>query len=231
MKHYSKLLVILFCIGAFGCSKSDDSNDNGGGGTGGGLDPQATYRITFTTNWTATTHPTDYPDNASFGKVFIAAHSPSKNIFVMGSLASDGLKHYAEDGDLSELVSEHSGGEDNEAMTIITGTSNVGTSTSVSFDINITPTTTRISFVSKISPSPDWFVGVPSIDLVNGNELVQSVGVRLYPLDAGSDSGTTYESPDSPEPGPITQIQGTPFSSGSVESTQLGTLTIERIDN
>lgn len=230
MKNYFKLIALMICIGVFSCSKSDDSSNNGSGG-GGGLDPQATYRITFTTNFTETTHPTDYPDNASFGRVFIAAHSPSKNIFIMNTVASDGLKLYAEEGDLSGLVSEHSGGEDDTAMTILTGSSSVGTNTTVTYDINVTPTTTRISFVSKISPSPDWFVGVPSFDLVNGSELIQSASVRLYPLDAGSDSGTTYESPNSPEPGPITQIQGVPFSSGSVQSTQVGTLSIERIDN
>jgi len=229
MKNYFKLFTLVICISIFSCSKSDDSGDNGGGG--GGLEPQATYRITVVTNFTETTHPTDYPDNASFGRVFLAAHSPGTSIFTLGGVASDGLKKYAEDGDLADLVAEHSGGEDNNTMTIITGSSNVGTSTTITYDINVTPTTTRISFVSKITPSPDWFVGVSSIDLVNGNELIESASFRLYPLDAGSDSGTTYESPDSPEPGPISQIQGTPFSSGSIESTQIGTLSVERIDN
>lgn len=230
MKNYFKLFTLVLCIGIFSCSSSDDSDDGGGGG-GGGLDPQATYRITFTTNFTDTTHPTDYPANASFGRVFLAAHSPGSSIFTLGGVASDGLKKYAEDGDLADLVAEHSGGEDNNTMNIITGGSSVGTSTTITYDINVTPTTTRISFVSKISPSPDWFVGVSSFDLVIGNELVESASVRLYPLDAGSDSGTTYESPDSPEPGPISQIEGTPFSSGTIESTQVGTLSIERIDN
>jgi hypothetical protein len=229
MKNYFKLFTLVICISIFSCSKSDDSGDNGGGG--GGLEPQATYRITFVTNFTETTHPTDYPDNASFGRVFLAAHSPGTSIFTLGGVASDGLKKYAEDGDLADLVAEHSGGEDNNTMTIITGSSNVSTSTTITYDINVTPTTTRISFVSKITPSPDWFVGVSSIDLVNGNELIESASFRLYPLDAGSDSGTSYESPDSPEPGPISQIQGTPFSSGSIESTQIGTLSVERIDN
>jgi hypothetical protein len=229
MKNYFKLFTLTLCISIFSCSKSDDSGGNGGGG--GGLDPQATYRITFTTNFTATTHPTDYPDNASFGRVFLAAHSPGSSIFNIGGVASDGLKQYAEEGDLSTLISEHSGGEDNNTMTIVTGSTNVGTSNTVTFDILVTPTTTRISFVSKISPSPDWFVGVSSFDLVNGNELVESASVRLYPLDAGSDSGTSYESPDSPEPGSITQIQGLPFSSGSIESTQVATFSVERIDN
>lgn len=229
MKNYFKLFSLLVCIGIFSCS-SDDAPASGGGG--GGLDAQATYRITFTTNWTETTHPTDYPSNASFGRVFIAAHSAGGSIFNIGGLASDGLVTYAEDGDLSELITEHSGGEDNTAMNIITGSSSVGTNTSITFDINITPTTTRISFLSKISPSPDWFVGVNSFDLADGNQLIQSASVRLYPMDAGSDAGTTYESADSPdEPSAISQIQGAPFSSdGTIESTQVATFTVERIN-
>jgi hypothetical protein len=230
MKNYITLFILVLCVGVFSCSKSDDSGGSDGEGDGQ-LDPQAIYRITFTTNFTETTHPTDYPDNASFGKVFIAAHNSSKSIFNLGAVASDGLKIYAEEGDLSTLVSEHSGGEDDTAMTIITGSTSVGTNTSVTFDVNVTPTTTRISFVSKISPSPDWFVGVSSLDLVSGNSLIESASVRLYPLDAGSDSGTSYESPDSPEPGAISQIQGLPFSSGTIQSTQVGTFSIERIDN
>jgi len=229
MKIYFKLFISAFCLIMFSCSGSDDSDDDNSGG-GGGIDAQATYRITFTTNFTANTHPTDYPDNASFGKVFLAAHSPGSSIFNVGSSASDGLKLYAEDGDLSGLITEHAGGEDNTLMTIITGNTNVSTNTSVSFTLNVTPTTTRISFLSKISPSPDWFVGVSSFDIVDGNELIESRSVRLYPLDAGSDSGTSYESPDSPEPDGISQIQGLPFSSGTIQSTQLGTFSVERIN-
>lgn len=230
MKNYIKLVTLVLCVAICSCSGSDDSGDDGGSGDGG-LDPQATYRVTFTTNFTETTHPTDYPDTASFGKVFLAAHSASQNIFIMGNVASEGLKLYAEDGDLSTLLNEHSGGDDDTAMTIFTGSSNVGTSTTVTFDVNVTPARTRISFVSKISPSPDWFVGVPSINLVNGNELIESASYRLFPLDAGSDSGASYESPDSPEPGPITEIQVPPFSGGPTGSTQIGTLSVERIDN
>ena len=230
MKNYIKLLTLVLCIAIYSCSGSDDSGDDGGSG-GGDLVPQATYRITFTTNFTEETHPTDYPDNASFDKVFIAAHSASQNIFIIGNVASDGLKSYAEDGDLTTLLNEHSGGDDNTAMTIITSNSSIATNANASFDINVIPTTTRISFVSKISPSPDWFVGVPSINLVNGNELIESASYRLFPLDAGSDSGASYESPDSPEPGPITEIQTLPFSGGPTGSTQIGTLSIERIDN
>lgn len=227
MKNYFKLFILLMCLGFFSCSSDDDSGDGGGTG-GGGVTTQATYRITFTTNFTVDTHPTDYPNDASFGKVFLMAHGVGENLFSIGNIASDGLKLYAETGDLSGLTSEYPGSN----VTVITGNSDVGTSTTVTFDIVATPTKTRISFVSKISPSPDWFVGVSSFDLVasDGVSLIDSASRRLYPLDAGSDSGSTYESPDSPEPGPIEQIQGPPFSSGTVASTQIGTFSIERIN-
>lgn len=230
MKKYFNLFVIVLCLSLFACSEDNDSGNNGGGG--GGIVAQATYRITFMPNFTAETHPTDYPDNAMFSKIFLVAHGASTDIFSLGSLASPGLKLYVEEGDSSTLLSEHTGGEDDDAATIIVGTSDVGPTTSVFFDILVTPTTTKISFISKISPSPDWFVGIDAFELANPDDtLIEEAELRLFPLDGGTDSGTTYESPNEPEPAPMTQIEGLPFNDGGgTLTTILGILKIERLN-
>lgn len=51
-----------------------------------------------------------------------------------------------------------------------------------------------LSLVSTISPSPDWFVGVAALELClpDGN-WVESKVIDLYPWDAGTDNGITYE--------------------------------------
>lgn len=56
-----------------------------------------------------------------------------------------------------------------------------------------------LSLVSKIYPSPDWFVGVSDLELCleNGQWIEEKI-VNLYPYDAGTDSGATYTSPDQP---------------------------------
>lgn len=50
-----------------------------------------------------------------------------------------------------------------------------------------------VSFVSKIHPSPDWFVGVSKIDLCESScSWVKKKEMDLYPYDAGTDNGPTY---------------------------------------
>jgi len=82
-----------------------------------------------------------------------------------------------------------------------------------------------------IAPSPDWFVGVSRVPLFENDQWVDRVTVEAQPYDAGTDSGTTYLSPDddSNPQDPIAEITGYPFeSSGTV--APLGTFTFERID-
>lgn len=54
----------------------------------------------------------------------------------------------------------------------------------------------QVSFVVRIVPSPDWFVGVDSLDLCDGDHWREQVAVDLYPYDAGTDSGFTFSSPN-----------------------------------
>src|SRR5438128_6112303 len=53
-----------------------------------------------------------------------------------------------------------------------------------------------VTLVSMIAPSPDWFVGVDSLSLLADDQWVTNKVVTLYAMDAGTDSGITYESPD-----------------------------------
>lgn len=50
----------------------------------------------------------------------------------------------------------------------------------------------------KMIPSPDWFVGVDSLNLCKGSQWKQEVTIDLQPYDAGTDSGFTFSSPNFP---------------------------------
>lgn len=51
-----------------------------------------------------------------------------------------------------------------------------------------------MSLVSMIFPSPDWFVGVSSLELCLENcSWIESMTLRLYPNDAGTDDALTYD--------------------------------------
>ncbi|MGH0167765.1 UNVERIFIED_CONTAM: hypothetical protein FKN15_053126 [Acipenser sinensis] len=54
----------------------------------------------------------------------------------------------------------------------------------------------ELSFIVRIVPSPDWFVGVDSLNLCDGDRWKEQLSLDLYPYDAGTDSGFTFSSPD-----------------------------------
>ena len=54
----------------------------------------------------------------------------------------------------------------------------------------------RITLVSMVAPSPDWFAGVRGLALLDGETWVEELVVPLYPYDAGTDSGISYTAAD-----------------------------------
>ena len=231
MRNCIKYFVVACIAISFGCSSDDSGGDNN---PGGGLVAQATYKITFEPSFSEDDYPIDYPANPSFTKMFVMAHSSSSSLFNIGSAASDGLKKYVTEGDVSLLQSEHTTDEGaSNATKIEIGNDINATGSSDSVTIVVNPDLLEISFVSKLSPSPDWFVGVSSFSIANpDNSLVEFMSIPLYPMDGGADAGTSYESPDEPETGPVTIINGDPFTppSGGNLSKSIGSLIIERIN-
>lgn len=52
-----------------------------------------------------------------------------------------------------------------------------------------------VSLVMALLPSPDWFLGVSNMELCDAttNMWAENITFNLYPLDAGTDSGLTFE--------------------------------------
>ncbi len=231
-----KLIFLLTILGLFAACTSDNSGNGGGNddGGGGGLIPQATYRITFTGEFTSNSHPQDYPANPMFSGMVLIAHSNTTTVFRNGQLASAGLEEYVEDGSSTNLVQEHTQTEEGINPTVILVGNDIGPTGVDVINMTITPSTTRFSFVSKIGPSPDWFVGIDAFDFVlPDNTLVEDITIKLFPRDAGTDSGTTYTSDDMDDDGTISDIAGFPFvddSGGINQINRLGTVRLERID-
>ncbi|MBT8258747.1 MAG: spondin domain-containing protein [Bacteroidia bacterium] len=233
MKNKITGLILALSLAFFGCSGSDDGNGPTGGGGGGGQQVvQATYRITFTPNFTDQSHPTDYPANPGFGPMMVVAHPSTVSVFREGLSATEGLEMYAEDGVTSQLEVELNSVPDTDLPTIRIG-SQISADASDFIDIVITPNTTRLSFIAKLSPSPDWFVGVDSFNLVNpDNTLVAEFELTLLAYDAGTDGGTTYDSADVEESGAVQVVSGDPFVNPATSSvSRFGTLHIERTDD
>ncbi|XP_075167553.1 uncharacterized protein LOC142239647 [Haematobia irritans] len=165
---------------------------------------EAKYEIVLERNWTRNTHPKDFPLEAwrtSFGTMIGASHSVDYTFWSYGSAASQGLRELAEHGSSTTLEMEiKSHSESGNIRTIIKAPGikyRPNAQGKTLANVRVGPKHHMISLVSKINPSPDWILGVASMELCTENcRWIESKVLNLYPWDVGTDSGPTYMSPD-----------------------------------
>lgn len=196
-------------------------------------EPQARYELTFQATWSEETHPTDFPRNPHFSGLIGAVHDASLRLWEVGQLASPGIKSMAETGAKSPLDAEINALIDGgSACTLISGGGINRSPGAVSVTFDVTPDCAWVSVVTMIAPSPDWFVGVSALPLLQEGMWVAELVVPLLPYDAGTDSGASYASSNAPSnPAEmIYAIETEPLrSDGRVPA--FGTFTFTRIDN
>ncbi|XP_042243075.1 spondin-1-like isoform X2 [Homarus americanus] len=164
---------------------------------------EAKYEVTFEGLWSRHTHPKDFPTNewlTHFSDIIGASHSADYHVWKYGDYASDGLHQVAEWGSTRMLESELKSQSDH-IRTIIKARGlwypNVNGKTFAVFRVDNRHH--LMSLVSMLGPSPDWIVGVSDLELCLKNcSWVDQKTLNLYPWDAGTDSGVTYESANAP---------------------------------
>ena len=194
---------------------------------------RARYELVFESTWSEETHPTDFPSSPHFSGLIGASHSPIVRLWEEGRVASPGIKNMAEtgarsplNGEIDSLISAGS------ACAEISG-GGIGRSPG---EVTVTFTVTRecpvVSVVSMIAPSPDWFVGVSGLSLFENGQWVGQSTVELFPYDAGTDSGSSYGSPNEPTGSPeaIHRPDKEPLLVGG-KLPPLGTFTFTRLDD
>ena len=183
----------------------------------------ATYRVVFESTWSPQTHPDPgFPGNAHFSPLIGGVHSTDVSFWTKGGLASAGIEAMAEVGATGSLSAEiQTAINDGDALTVIEG-NGLGTSTGTVI-IEQFPVNTNfplVTLTSMIAPSPDWFIGVSGLSLLDEQgQWEQEVQVILFPYDAGTEEGNAYStsnSSTSPQQ-PIQNLTGVaPFSSAPI---------------
>ena len=149
----------------------------------------ALYTVTFKGQWTIGVTPGGLPGGAHFSPIIGAVHNAGMTFLRSGEAASSGVKSMAETGETSELQSELNAAisaTPPTALSVLSRSGNIGRQNRVTLnDVAVTTDYPRITLVSMIAPSPDWFVGVSGLSLLDasGNWL-PSHEVKLYPWDA-----------------------------------------------
>jgi len=194
--------------------------------------PAADYTVTFDSSWSATTHPEDFPSNPHFSGLIGATHTDEVWFWDIGDTASDGIKAMAERGSKTPLDEEIRAARAAETADRILSGDGIGRSPgTVSLDFRIRRDAPLVTLVSMVAPSPDWFVGVSALSLIENGDWIDELTIELYANDAGTDSGKTYAAPDQATVPrmPIRQIRGRPILyNGAV--APMGRLTFTRRD-
>ena len=191
----------------------------------------ARYRVVFNARWSAATHPRDFPSSPHFSGLIGGTHNEAVRFWGPGQNATPGIKSMAETGAQSRLAGEVRGAIPLGTAEHVLQGRGIGKSPgSVSLEFEISQDYPLVTLVSMIAPSPDWFVGVRDLSLFESEDWVEERTLELFPYDAGTDSGVTFNSPNAPTvpPQPIRRITEPPLGDGRT-ANRLGTFTFTRI--
>ncbi|CAH0714706.1 unnamed protein product, partial [Brenthis ino] len=163
---------------------------------------EAKYELTFTGIWSRNTHPRLYPENdwvPRYSDMVGASHAAAHILWAPGTLATDGFRHFAEHANGSKLEAEIREKIGDGVRTLIKGKGH-------GYHKMSNPTyaffrSDKINHLFTVAvalhPSPDWFLGVTRFELCReDNTWLPERELDLYPWDAGTDSGVSYESPN-----------------------------------
>ncbi len=187
----------------------------------------ADYEVIFDATWSAQTHPNEFPPGAHFSNLVGGTHDSNAVFWAPGELASFGIERMAEAGStgnlLLEIDAEITAGSADQGFTGSGGINSPG-QTTLSFTANLDHP--ELTLVTMVAPSPDWFLGVHGLSLLDGGWWIPEQVVDLFAYDAGTDDGTTFiaTDADSDPPQPISLL-GPPIEPG----VPLGQFTIRRL--
>lgn len=172
--------------------------------------PQVRYTAFISILWGSSDASPAYPSNPHLGNLFLVTHSDRYDLFQVGQMASKGISQTSMFGTTTQLEDETLGFREILFKDSLKG---VDVPVNITFPgIPLDKDHSLFSFSAMTAPSPDWFTGVSSIDLLDENgDWVHDVILPLWVFDAGTDYGRGfYNEPDFPRipPRPIRFVTG-----------------------
>ena len=189
---------------------------------------EATYTVVFQGAWNTAVTTGGVPSGAHFTTLIGGVHNAAVTFLKEGGMATSGVESMAELGGTSTLANEVRAAEPN-ALSVVQGSGgNIGpTASSTINTVTLTTGHPRVTLLSMVAPSPDWFVGVSGLSLLDTQaDWLPSQTVNLYPWDAGTEEGTEFSLTNfatSPQ-GTITSLRGI----GKFSNERIATLTFTR---
>ena len=186
MKIRTWLTALGILLAGLGCELLDDERTARG---------SARYEVRFVAEWSAATHGDDYPVGGGFGRPVGVAHALGIVVWDDDRTAGDPVEDLAERDSIGDLLDELENFEDIGLVCDIVVGDEIETSPGErTVTIRVEEDCPKVSFLARISPSPDWFVGVTGINMSDDEEWVDSKSIELFAYDAGTDDGSNFTS-------------------------------------
>lgn len=178
-------------------------------------DEPATFQAAFETTWSSEDVDSgERPLSAHFTRLVGTTHTPATSLWLPGAIASTGVENVAEVGSTGALQGEiaalQSSGDAGDFLDLDDGFAFPAVSTT---SLNVEPANSRLSLISMVAPSPDWFVGVAALPLQDTDSWIDRRNIPLRPYDAGTEDGNGFSliNPDSVPREPIAPLIDSPF--------------------
>lgn len=154
--------------------------------------------MTFEGLWSNVTHPKDFPQSlwlTHFSDIIGGSHEKNFSFWGEGHISTDGFRLLAEWGSIRGLDQElRLKSKYFRSIFKAAGLWYPRVNTNTTSHFKVDRKRPLVSLVSMFGPSPDWVVGVNGLDLCQKNcTWKENIIVDLYPWDAGTDSGISYE--------------------------------------
>ncbi len=146
----------------------------------------ARHRVTFQSTGSRDTHPEDWPADAHYSGLIGGTHNALVAFWQDGLLATPGIQAMAEQGRKSpldqEVLEAIAAGT---AQHVLSGDALSDSPGTVTLDFEIGVDCPRVTPVTMVAPSPDWFVGVNGMSLLEDGQWAAEPRVVLFLYDAG----------------------------------------------
>jgi spondin N len=196
----------------------------------------ADYKVVVRSTWTAATHPFEYPEagvltGPHFSGLIGTAHNANYSIFAEGTPPTPGLEHLSEEGKHTPLDQEIQAAvaAGNAGMLVETDALRNFNDSLIAV-IHVDSLHPLVSMVMMVAPSPDWFTGISSVNMMENGQWAATRTFDLIGWDSGGDDGTTYKAPDQDtNPKKPTSRANTPHFVINGTVVPVGTLTLTRM--
>lgn len=185
VKKFWSLTALLIAFVAVSCNKEMQSAQ-----PVVPIDSIASYKIIITGTWKAPGHTV--PAGNHFTPFIGMVHNSTAHLFQLDAPASKGIEAVAEDGNSVPLQNEIAGylsGGNAFSKFVVSLPDITGTDSAI---IRLGSKNSLVSFASMIAPSPDWFVGMDSYNLIQKNAWVKEVTITAAGYDAGTEDGDVF---------------------------------------